>query len=246
LTEEEYAFGVDKSQPELLQSANAFIAQIMQDGTFDEITNKYFGDGTPSAVISAKEDASKNQLVVATNAAFEPFEYKEGENYYGIDMEIAAAFAAYLGCELVIKNMDFDAVCLSVGEHKADIAMAGLTVKEDRKEYVNFTDSYYKASQVVIAKSSDTTFDKCTDLASAEAILNGFDDTVKIGVQMGTTGEFYVKGDESWGFAGLKTQCVSYKSGALAVQDLLNGKVDYVIIDVAPANCITEAINEMQ
>jgi hypothetical protein len=99
---------------------------------------------------------------------------------------------------------------------------------------------------VGIAKSSDTTFDKCTDLASAEAILNGFDDTVKIGVQMGTTGEFYVKGDESWGFAGLKTQCVSYKSGALAVQDLLNGKVDYVIIDVAPANCITEAINEMQ
>ena len=139
LTQEEYAFGVDKTQPELLASVNAFIAEIKADGTFDEICNKYFGDGTPTPVKSAQLDPSKDQLVVATNAAFEPFEYTVGEDYYGIDMEIAALLAEKLGQELVISNMDFDSVCLSVGQQKCDIAMAGLTIKPDREEYVNFT-----------------------------------------------------------------------------------------------------------
>ena len=75
LTSEEYAFGVDKTQPELLASVNAFIAEIQENGKFDEICNNYFGDGTPVAVTSAQLDTSKEQLVVATNAAFEPFEY---------------------------------------------------------------------------------------------------------------------------------------------------------------------------
>ena len=147
LTEEEYAFGVDKTQPELLEKTNAFIKKIMEDGTFDEICNKYFGDGTPTPVVSAARDTSKDQLVVATNAAFAPFEYMEGESYLGIDMEIAALLAKELGMELVIDNMDFDAVCLSVGQQKCDIAMAGLTVKPEREEYVTFTNSYYSASQ---------------------------------------------------------------------------------------------------
>ena len=86
LTEEEYAFGVDKNQPELLEKVNEFIDKIKKDGTFDEVCDKYFGDGEPTAVVSAAEDSSKDQLVVATNAQFEPFEYKKGENFYGIDM----------------------------------------------------------------------------------------------------------------------------------------------------------------
>ena len=246
LTSEEYAFGVDKSQPELLEQANAFIAQIKEDGTFDEICNNYFGDGTPVAVKSAKYDESKDQLVVATNAAFEPFEYTQGENYYGIDMEIAAKFAEYLGVELVIQNMDFDAVCLSVGQQKCDIAMAGLTIKEDRLEYVNFTDPYYSASQKLIVRSNNTEFDACKTVADVEAIINGKKSSTKIGVQTGTTGQFYCEGDESWGFAGFACTTVGYKNGALAVQDLLNKNIDMVIIDSAPAKCITESINEMQ
>lgn len=246
LTQEEYAFGVDKSQPELLASVNAFIAQIMSDGTFDEICNHYFGDGTPVVVTSAALDTSKDQLIVATNAAFEPFEYMEGDSYYGIDMEIAAQLAAYLGQELVIANMDFDAVCLAIGQQKADIAMSGLTVKEDRKEYVNFTDSYYNASQKLIVLSSDTTFDACKTAADVEAILSGKDSSVKIGVQTGTTGQFYSEGDPDWGFDGFPVTTVGYKNGSLAVQALLNGNLNYVIIDSAPAACITEAINEMQ
>ncbi|MBE6611336.1 MAG: transporter substrate-binding domain-containing protein [Ruminococcaceae bacterium] len=243
LTEEEYAFGVDKDQPELLEKVNAFIEKIQKDGTFDEICNKYFGDGTPAPVTSAALDESKDQLVVATNAAFEPFEYMDGDKYLGIDMEIAAMLAEELGLELVIQNMDFESVCLSVGQHKCDIAMAGLTVKPDREEYVTFSKSYYSASQKLITKIEDTAFDACTDAASVEAILAGLDAATKIGVQNGTTGMFYVQGDADWGFDGFAAECVVYANGSLAVQDLINGNIQYVIIDSAPAKCITDAFN---
>lgn len=246
LTSEEYAFGVDKDQPELLEKVNAFVTRIEQDGTLDEICDKYFGDGEPVAVTSAAFDASKDQLVVATNAAFEPFEYTQGDSYYGIDMEIAAMLAEELGLELVIQNMEFDAVCLSVGQHQCDIAMAGLTVNEEREEYVTFSNSYYEASQRLIVPSSDTTYDSCTDAAAVEALLNGLGSDDKIGVQSGTTGQFYVEGDADWGFDGLPVTCVPYRNGSLAVQDMLNGNVKYVIIDAAPAAAITEAINAMQ
>lgn len=245
LTNEEYAFGVDKNQPELLKQVNAFIEQIMKDGTFDEICDRYFGEGTPVAVKSAELDTGKDQLVVATNAGFEPFEYTEGDSYYGVDMEIAAALAEYLGQELVIQNMDFDAVCLTVGQSKCDIAMAGLTVKEERKAYVDFSTPYYAASQRLVVRTDDETFDACKTVADVEEILNGFDNTVKIGVQNGTTGQLYVEGDAEMEFAGLKAQCVGYKNGSLAVQDLLNGNLSYVIIDSAPAAAITESINEL-
>ena len=246
LTSEEYAFGVDKDQPELLEKVNAFIKEIKDNGKFDEICSHYFGDGEPVGVESAAYDASKDQLVVATNAAFEPFEYMIGDKYAGIDMEIAGALAEYLGVELVIQNMDFDAVCLSVGQHKCDVAMAGLTVKPDREEYVTFSDSYYSASQQLIVTSDDTEFDSCKTADDVNALLAAKDSKVKIGVQNGTTGQFYVEGDADWGFTGFAAQSVGYKSGSLAVQDLLNGNIQYVIIDAAPAKCITEAINKMQ
>lgn len=244
LTEEEYAFGVDKDQPELLEQTNAFIAKIKEDGTFDEICNKYFGDGEPTAVTSATLDESKDQLVVATNAGFEPFEYTKGDSYYGIDMEIAALLAKELGKELVISNMDFDAVCLSVGQHKCDIAMAGLTVNEDRKEYVNFTDTYYNAAQEIIVMADNTAFDSCKSAADVEAVLATYDSSKKAGVQNGTTGQFYLEGDESWGFSGYSITCTGYKNGSLAVQDLINGNLDLVVIDSAPASCIAKAFNE--
>lgn len=249
LTQEEYAFGVDKTQPELLEKVNAFIDKIMADGTFDDICNHYFGDGEPVAVKSATLDASKadKQLVVATNAAFEPFEYTNdgGSTYYGIDMEIAALLAEELDMELVISNMDFDAVCLSVGQQKCDIAMAGLTVKPDREEHVTFSKSYYNAAQKLIVKADDTTFDACKTADDVVAILNGYDNTVKIGVQNGTTGQFYVQGDADWGFDGFKTECKGYANGSLAVNDLINGNINFVIIDSAPAACIAEAYNAM-
>lgn len=245
LTEEQYAYGVDKNQPELLEEVNAFIAEIKENGTFDEICDHYFGDGEPVAVESAEEDASKEQLVVATNAEFAPFEYMEGDKYYGIDMEIAKALADYLGQELVIVNMSFDAVCLSVGQSKCDIAMAGLTITEERKEVVNFSESYYNAAQKIVVPSDNTEFDECAAAEDVAAILNEKDDTTKVGFQAGTTGQFYTEGDADWGFDGYAVEAIGYDNGSLAVQDMLNGNLDYVIIDAAPAVAITTAINEM-
>ena len=245
LTSEEYAFGVDKEQPELLEKTNEFIAKIMEDGTFDEICNHYFGDGEPVMVKSAEYDESKDQLVVATNAGFEPFEYMKGEDYCGIDMEMAALLADYLGKELVIQNMDFDAVCLAVGQQKCDIAMAGLTITDSRKDQVTFTDSYYNASQKLIVAADDTTFDACKTKEDVEAIFKTFDSKTKVGAQNGTTAQFYVEGSADLDFAGFDMTLVGYKNGSLAVQDLLNGNLDYVIIDAAPAESITAAINSL-
>lgn len=243
LTQEEYAFGVDKNQPELLEQANAYIAQIIEDGTLDAIMEKYFAGGDIAPITSAAQDSSKDQLLVATNASFEPFEYLLGENYYGIDLEIAKGFADYLGKELVIMNMDFDAVCLSVSQGKCDIAMAGLTVNEERKEFVDFTTSYYQASQTIMVPESNTAFDDCKTAADVETVLNSCDKSTKIGFQLGTTGQYYTEGDESWGFAGFPVTAVGYKSGSLAAQDMLNGNLSYVIIDKDPANYIASAIN---
>ena len=243
LTSEEYAYAVAKGDAELLASVNEFLAEIKSNGKFDEVINKYFGDGTPTGVLSAVEDASKDQLVVATNAGFEPFEYKEGDTYYGIDMEIMALLAEHLGKELVISNMEFESVCTAVAEGMCDIAAAGLTVTETRKEILDFSESYYNASQVLITKADDTTFDACKTIEDVEAILNAQTAETKVGVQTGTTGQFYVMGDEGWGFAGFPVECVPYEVGALAAQNIMNGNVKYVIIDIAPAKAIVENIN---
>ncbi|HIR11012.1 MAG TPA: transporter substrate-binding domain-containing protein [Candidatus Fimenecus excrementavium] len=243
LTEEEYAFGVDKNQPELLEQVNAFIAEIKENGKMEEIFNKYFKEGTPTPVTSAALDETKDQLVVATNAEFPPFEYTEGDQYLGVDMEIAYLLAQKLGKELVIQNMDFDAVCLSVGSHKCDIAMAGLTINEERKESVTFSDSYYQASQKLIVKGDDTTFDDCTTADQVVAKLQSMDSSVKIGFQNGTTGQSYTESTGDFESNTFKVTPVGYQNGALAVQDMVNGNLNYVIIDAAPAQSIADSVN---
>ena len=115
LTVEEYGFGINKSNIDLVQKANAYLNEIKSNGKFDEILNKYFGDGTPTPVTSAKVDSTKDQLVVATNAAFAPFEYTEGDKYLGVDMELMAGFAAYLG-----KGDAFDNAMVSYASIYAD------------------------------------------------------------------------------------------------------------------------------
>ena len=245
LTNENYAFGVDKAQPELLEKTNAFIDKILSNGTFDEICSRYSSGGEPVLVKSAAKDSSKDQLVVATNAAFEPFEYTVGDSYAGIDMEIAKLLADELGKELVIDNMDFDAVCLSVGQHKCDIAMAGLTVNPDREASVTFSKTYYKASQRVVVKGDDTTFDDCKTADDVLKKLQSFDASVKIGYQNGTTGGMYINNESNYASNNLKVTGKGYKNGSLAIQDLINGNINYVIIDSAPADSIVKSINEV-
>lgn len=243
LSSEEYAFGVDKKQPELKEKCNELLKEMKSSGELEEISNHFFGDGEPVAVTSAKQDNSKDQLVVATNAEFAPFEYKEGDKFYGIDMEIAKLLADKLGKELVIVDMAFDAVLLSVQQQKADIGMAGLTVTEERAKQVDFSDAYYNAAQKIICKADDKTFDNCKTKEDVDKILQGFDKSVLIGGQNGTTGQYYVEGSDGFGFKKLNATWKGYANGSLAVQDLINGGINYVIIDAAPATAITNAIN---
>jgi polar amino acid transport system substrate-binding protein len=246
LSEESYAFCVNKEDPELLAKVNEYLTKIKGDGTFDAICNNYFGDGTPNKVASAAEDASKDQLVVATSTGFEPFEMVENGKFFGIDMEIAAGLAKYLGKELVIKDMQFEAVVTSVQQGLCDIGMAGLSITPARQEVVTFSDSYYSANQNLVVPGDCTEFDDCKTADDVVAILNKKKDA-KIGCQKGTTGAIYIDGDiddpDGYGFEGLPGEKMEYDYAALAFTAMINGEIDYVIVDDAPANAITKAIN---
>ncbi|MGM9680115.1 MAG: transporter substrate-binding domain-containing protein [Eubacteriales bacterium] len=243
LSSEEYAFAVAKDNTDLLEKTNAFLAKIKENGKFNEICNNYFGDGTPLQIHSATLDSSKDQLVVATSTGFDPFEMVENGVYSGVDMEIAYYLAEELGKELVISDMDFEAVVNSVQSGKSDIAMAGLTIKPDRQEVVTFTDTYYNASQVIITMEDDTTFDNCKTGEDVAAILKELGSDVKIGCQTGTTGEAYIKGDEEFGFDGLNAQAASYRYVALAITAMTQGQVKYVISDNGPAKAVSAKLN---
>lgn len=162
LTEEEYAYGVDKNQPELRANINKILSEDKDE--IAKIIAKYFSDGAVlTPVESATQDDSKadKQLVIATNAAFAPFEYKEGNKFLGIDIEIMKYIADKLGLELVVQDMDFDSVVTSVGKNGVDVAAAGLTVNDTRKQSVDFSDSYYNAAQMLIVLNEETSFDAC-------------------------------------------------------------------------------------
>lgn len=244
LSSEEYAFAVAKTDTEFLGKVNAFLKKIKDNGKFDEICNNYFGDGTPLSITSAALDSDKDQLVVATSTGFEPFEMvDESGKYSGVDLEIAYYLAQELGKELVIQDMDFDAVVNSVQSGISDIGMAGLSVTPDRQKVVTFSDSYYNASQVVIVMENDTTFDNCKTGEEVANVLAGLSKDNKIGCQAGTTGELYIKGDEGYGFAGLAAEAAPYKYVALAITAMQQGQVKYVIADNGPAKAITAKLN---
>lgn len=249
LSEEDYAFAVSKEDAELLSKVNEYLAQIKADGTFDAICDKYFGNGTPAKITSAALDSSKDQLVVATSTGFEPFEMVDDQGlFFGIDLEIAAGLAEFLGKELVIQDMKFESVVTSVQNEQCDIAMAGLTITPARQEVVTFSDSYYNAAQVLIVPESCTEFDACKTADEVVAILDTLTKDNKIGCQAGTTGETYImgdldKGDEGYGFKGIPAEKMAYDYAALAVTAMLNGEIDYVVLDNAPANAIVKSIN---
>ena len=134
-------------------------------------------------------------------------------------------------------------IILSLEQQKADIGMAGLTVTEERAKQVDFSDPYYNAAQKIICKADDKTFDNCKTKEDVDKILQGFDKSVLIGGQNGTTGQYYVEGSNDFGFKKLNATWKGYANGSLAVQDLINGGINYVIIDAAPATAITNAIN---
>lgn len=179
-----------------------------------------------------------NTLTVATNAAFPPFEYKDGIEFKGIDMDIMSSFAEDNGYTLKIEDMEFDSVVASVGK-TTDIGAAALTVNETRKQVVNFSKTYYNASQMIIVKATDTTFDGLTTVAQVEEKLATLANGTKVGVQNGTTGLYYVEGDDDWGFDGYANlSATGYTTIALAVQSLLNNQLGLVVVDEGPAKVL--------
>lgn len=162
LSTEFYGIGIDPNQAGLKESIDAILADKADE--IDAIKEKYM-NGDKDAYVgieSATKDTSKadKQLVVATNAEFAPWEYKEGNKYYGIDMEIAAIIAEELEMELVIDDMAFNMVVGAVGNHGVDIAMSGITITGERLDVINFSTPYYTEAIVVVCKADDTTFDK--------------------------------------------------------------------------------------
>ncbi len=170
----------------------------------------------------AGDNTEKKVYKMGTNAAFPPYEYKEGEKFVGIDVEIATAIAEKLGGTLEVVDMNFDSIITSVTQNEVDFGMAGMTVRPDREEYVDFSSSYATGVQCVIVKA-DSSIASIEDLAGK-----------KIGTQLGTTGFMYASDDYG------EENVIGYDKGADAVIALKGGDVDAVIIDNEPAKVYVE------
>lgn len=158
-------------------------------------------------------------LIMATNAEFPPYEYYEGQEVVGIDVEIANAVAEKLGKELQIEDMAFDSIIPSILAEKADFGVAGMTVTEDRLANVDFSNTYVKASQAIIVKADNE------DITNADALSGK-----SIGVQLGTTGDLYA--------SDVTDNVQRYNKGFEAVQALATGKIDAVVIDDQVASAL--------
>ena len=247
LTDEEYAFVCKKGNTELVNGFNAFLAEIKATGQFDALVNKYFkgeGEKVGYTVTTTDIQNTDDNLIVATNCPFEPFEYiGDDGKIYGLDIEIAAAYAKANNLTLVIKNIGFDDIFLQVDNGYADIGMAGITVSEDRAAIYDFTNTYYAASQKIIVAADNTDFDNCTTAAEVEAILSALEGK-KIGYQTGTTGGMYINGDEDWGYTGFANiEGKGYVTAQDALQDLINGNIYAVVVDEAPGAALVNSVN---
>ena len=171
-----------------------------------------------TAAAGSGETAEGGVLVMATNAEFPPYEYHDGGEIVGIDVEVAQAIAGKLGMTLEIEDIAFDSIIPELESGKADIGVAGMTVSEDRLKNVDFTDPYTTASQVIIVKEDSA-------IAGPDDLAGKF-----IGVQLGTTGDIYASDYEAEG-----STIERYNKGFEAVQALTQGKIDAVVIDGEPA-----------
>lgn len=248
LTSEKYAFAFKSDNTSLQQDFNAYLAEIKENGTFDAIMAKYFesngekkgysyvGDGTTGVGDAGSIGATgEGKFVVATNAPFDPFEYVENGKMYGVDMEIAAGYAVKKGLELVIKNIDFDAILPALDAGYADIGMAGMSITPERSAYL-FTTEYYNASINLIVAADNTDFDNCKTAEDVEKVLKSLQGK-KIGYQNGTTSVGYVEGYSN-------VEGVGYDTAAIATYDVINGNIYAVACDNAPAAAIVKSYNK--
>ena len=173
---------------------------------------------------AALETVQPGKLVMCTNAEFPPYEYHDANDIVGIDVDICRAIAEKLGLELEIEDIAFDSIIPEVVSGKADLGAAGMTVTEDRKQNVDFSDTYAHASQVIIVRED-------SEVAGPDDLAGKI-----VGVQQGTTGDIYISGD-------LGDDAVErYAKGMEAVQALAQSKIDAVVIDGEPAKKYVEEV----
>ena len=230
-TTEDYAIAFAKNS-DLTEEVNGALEALIADGTVKAVIDKYIS-GKENDLKFQQDAEGKEELKMATNANFPPYEYHENNEILGIDAEIAAAICDKLDKKLVIEDMEFDSILASVQSGKCDFGMAGLTVTEDRLKNVDFSTSYATGVQVVIVPEGSpiTTVD--------DLFVEG--KNYHIGVQNATTGDIYASGDfEETGLGTVER----YSKAADAVQALVTGKIDCVIIDNEPAKTFVEANNK--
>ncbi|MBO5953777.1 MAG: transporter substrate-binding domain-containing protein [Oscillospiraceae bacterium] len=231
---ENYAICVAKENQDLLNKINTALDGLIKDGTAQKIIDKYIS-GTPHDLTFQQNTDGKEELVMATNAYFPPYEYYEGGKIVGIDAEMAAAIADKLDMKLVIEDTEFGSIIAGVQTGKYDMGMAGMTVTEDRLKEVNFSTSYATGVQVVIVAEG-------SEIATVDDLLNP-EKNYKVGVQQDTTGDIYLSSSYEDGGVG-EANVVRYKTGNEAVQALLTGKVDAVVIDQEPAKSYVATNNK--
>lgn len=186
-----------------------------------------------SANSESDDSAYTNQpgkLTMATNAYFPPYEYYEGGEIVGIDVEIAEAVAKKLGLELVVEDTELNSITDRVQMKKYDIGMAGMTATDERKQTVNFTSTYATSIQSVIVKEG-------SEIKDIDTLLSG---NYKVGVQTGTTGDIYLSSPLEEGGVG-EDRVIRYSKGSDAVLALSSGKIDAIVIDNKPAKFYVDA-----
>lgn len=178
--------------------------------------------GSADAVVIPDNIKSSGKIVMSTNAEFPPFESKDNNQIVGIDVDIANAIAKKLNAQLSINDVDFDSLIMELKSNKCDFVAAGMTVTDDRKENVDFSDPYFDATQSIIVPKGSS--------IKSRTDLNG----KTVGVQQGTTGDTFCTNED--GSSDIKVKGVQrFNKGADAITDLLNGKLDAVVIDDFPA-----------
>ncbi len=249
LTNEEYAFAISHKNNALKDSLDNYINTLKNTGIFESIISIYKDKSNSSSRTGVKFTTSEVQktdknLIVATNCPFEPFEFIEEDGLmYGIDLEIANAYANSRGLELIVRNIEFENILSDVAAGKADIGMAGITVTDERKQICDFTTTYYKSSQKLVVDGKNTDFDNCKTAEDVNKVLNRLSNET-IGYQIGTTGNLFIVGDgtdQNKGFVNIKPK--GFKTPNESIEELLEGKIYAAILDDEPANTIVSEIN---
>ena len=182
------------------------------------------------SVLSAcgKDKKDDENLLMATEGGFAPYEYLSGNEIIGVDVDIAKEIAKDMDKELEIKNMNFDGALLAVQQGKVDFVAAGLSIKPERLEKMDFSIPYATSKQVIVVK-------KGAGVINSEADIK---ETTKVGFQTGTTGQFYAEDD-------IKSETKGYTKYSQAAQDLKNEKIDCIIMDEVPAKLIVKSNSDL-